>query len=65
MRIGQAGQDCKDTGVTVAYMAKDFPGCNLAGADLGKAELIGARLAGADLHEANLNAMAGTCVRRI
>ena len=48
-------QDSKDTGVTVAYMAKDCPGCNLAGADLGKAELIGARLAGADLHEANLS----------
>lgn len=45
----------RDTGATVEYMAKDCPGCNLAGADLGKAELIGAKLAGADLHGANLS----------
>jgi hypothetical protein len=45
----------KDIGATVEYMAKDCPGCNLAGADLGKAELIEAKLAGADLHGANLS----------
>ncbi|MBV5318276.1 MAG: pentapeptide repeat-containing protein [Desulfobulbaceae bacterium] len=45
----------KDTNVTIEWMAKDCPGCNLAGADLGKAELIGARLAKADLHGANLS----------
>lgn len=44
-----------DTGATVEWMAKDCPGCNLAGADLGKAELIGAKLAKADLHGANLS----------
>lgn len=45
----------KDTGATIEYMAKDCPGCNLAGVDLGKAELIEAKLAGADLHGANLS----------
>ena len=45
----------KDTGATVEYMAKDCPGCNLAGVDLGRAELIDAKLAGADLHGANLS----------
>ena len=45
----------KDTGATIEYMAKDCPGCNLAGVDLGKADLIGAKLAGADLHGANLS----------
>ncbi|MDD2463291.1 MAG: pentapeptide repeat-containing protein [Desulfobulbus sp.] len=45
----------KDTEATVAYMAKDCPGCNFAGADLGKADLIQAHLAGADLHGANLS----------
>ncbi|MGD9949150.1 MAG: pentapeptide repeat-containing protein [Desulfobulbus sp.] len=45
----------KDTEATVAYMAKDCPGCNFAGMDLGKADLIQAQLAGADLHGANLS----------
>ena len=47
--------DARDTGVTVEFLARDCPGCNLAGADLGKAELAGAKLAGADLHGANLS----------
>ena len=45
----------RDTEATLAYMAKDCPGCNFAGADLGKADLIQAQLAGADLHGANLS----------
>ncbi len=45
----------QDTEATMAYMAKDCPGCNFAGADLGKADLIQAQLAGADLHGANLS----------
>lgn len=47
--------DNKDTEATIEWMAKDCPGCNLAGADLGKAELVGAKLAKADLHGANLS----------
>jgi len=47
--------DARDTGVTVEFLARDCPGCKLAGADLGKAELAGAKLAGADLHGANLS----------
>lgn len=45
----------KDGQATVEYMAKNCPGCSLAGADLGKADLIEAQLAGADLHGANLS----------
>ncbi len=45
----------KDNAATVEFMAKDCPGCNLAGVDLGRAELIEAKLAGADLHGANLS----------
>ena len=45
----------RDTSATIEWMAKDCPGCNLAGADLGKAELIAAHLAKADLHGANLS----------
>jgi hypothetical protein len=48
----KSAADNKDT---IEWMAKDCPGCNLAGADLGKAELIGAKLAKADLHGANLS----------
>ncbi len=52
----RAGQyAAQDTEATMAYMAKDCPGCNFAGADLGKADLIQAQLAGADLHGANLS----------
>ena len=51
----QAVDQDKDTGVTVEFLARDCPGCNLAGADLGKAELAGAKLAGADLRRANLS----------
>ena len=47
--------DAKDTSATVEWMAKDCPGCNLAAADLGKADLVEAKLAGADLHGANLS----------
>ena len=47
--------DARDTGVTVEFLARDCPGCKLAGTDLGKAELAGAKLAGADLHEANMS----------
>ena len=43
-----------DTSATLAWMAKDCPGCNLADADLEKADLIAAKLAEADLHGANL-----------
>ena len=46
--------DARDTGVTVEFLARDCPGCKLAGADLGKAELAGAKLAGANLSMANL-----------
>jgi uncharacterized protein YjbI with pentapeptide repeats len=45
----------KDNSATFAYMAKDCPGCNLAGIDLGKAELNGAKLAKANLRGANLS----------
>jgi len=45
----------QDTNTTLRWMAKDCPGCNLGGADLGKAELIGAKLAKANLHGANLS----------
>jgi uncharacterized protein YjbI with pentapeptide repeats len=45
----------QDTNTTLRWMAKDCPGCNLAGVDLGKAELIGAKLAKANLHGANLS----------
>lgn len=48
-------EDNRDTSVTIEWMAKDCPGCNLAGVDLGKAELIEAHLAKADLHGANLS----------
>nr|WP_321466844.1 pentapeptide repeat-containing protein [uncultured Desulfobulbus sp.] len=44
-----------DTEATVASMAKNCPGCHLAGVDLGKADLIQAQLPGADLHGANLS----------
>ena len=47
--------DAKDTSATVEWMAKDCPGCNLAAADLGRADLVEAKLAGADLHGANLS----------
>ena len=49
----------KDTQATVKWVAKNCPGCNMAGADLHKANLVeahlaGANLAGADLQMANL-----------
>jgi len=56
--IDEAGprvEDHRDTSATIEWMAKDCPGCNLAGADLGKADLIAAKLAKADLHGANLS----------
>jgi len=40
---------------TVKWMARDCPGCKLAGSDLAGAELIGAKLQGADLSGANLS----------
>ena len=40
---------------TVAWMARDCPDCNLAGANLHKAELVAARLQGADLTGADLS----------
>lgn len=52
---GTGEHDSKDTDATVEWMAKDCPGCKLAGVDLGKADLVGAKLAGADLHGANLS----------
>jgi hypothetical protein len=39
---------------TVKWMAKDCPGCNLAGSNLKKADLVGAKLQGADLAGADL-----------
>lgn len=45
----------KDNAATVEFMAKDCPGCTLAGVDLGRAELVEAKLAGADLHGSNLS----------
>jgi len=39
---------------TVKWMAKDCPGCNLAGSNLKKADLVGAKLQGADLSGADL-----------
>nr|WP_320011843.1 pentapeptide repeat-containing protein [uncultured Desulfobulbus sp.] len=47
-----AGQD---TEATLSFMAQNCPGCNFAGVDLGRAELIGANLAGANLQGANLS----------
>ena len=40
---------------TVKWMAKDCPGCNLAGSNLKKADLVGAKLQGADLTGADLS----------
>ena len=40
---------------TVKWMAKDCPGCNLAGSNLKKADLVGAKLQGADLAGADLS----------
>lgn len=51
----QNDQSSGDNTATVAYMAKNCPGCSFAGADLGKADLPQANLAGADLHDANLS----------
>jgi len=45
----------KDGQATIEYMARNCPGCSLAGADLGRADLVEAQLAGADLHGANLS----------
>ncbi len=44
----------KDTQATVKWVAKNCPGCNMAGADLYKANLIAAKLAGTNLEDANL-----------
>lgn len=44
----------KDTQATVKWVAKDCPGCNMAGADLYKANLVTAKLAGANLSDADL-----------
>ena len=51
----QNDQTSQDNTATMAYMAKNCPGCSFAGADLGKADLTQAQLAGADLHGANLS----------
>jgi len=40
---------------TVKWMARDCPGCNLAGTNLKKADLVGARLQGANLAGADLS----------
>lgn len=40
---------------TVRWMARDCPGCNLAGTNLKKADLVGARLQGANLSGADLS----------
>ncbi|MHB8790359.1 MAG: pentapeptide repeat-containing protein [Desulfobulbaceae bacterium] len=40
---------------TVKWMARDCPGCNLAGSNLKKADLVGAKLQGADLSGAELS----------
>jgi len=45
----------QDTEATIAFMAQNCPGCNFAGVDLGRAELIGANLAGANFQGANLS----------
>lgn len=39
----------------IGHLARNCPGCNLAGVDLSKAQLIGANLAGADLSGSNLS----------
>lgn len=44
----------KDTQATVKWVAKNCPGCNMAGADLNKANLVEANLAGANLADADL-----------
>jgi hypothetical protein len=49
-----SGHGSKDTGATIEYMARDCPGCNLAGADLHGANLSMANLRRADLQKANL-----------
>ncbi len=50
-----AGQVPSDnTTTSVRRLAKDCPGCNLAGADLKEIELVNANLAGADLSRADL-----------
>ncbi|MFZ5797479.1 MAG: pentapeptide repeat-containing protein [Desulfobulbaceae bacterium] len=40
---------------TVKWMARDCPGCNFAGSNLKKADLVGAKLQGADLSGADLS----------
>ena len=55
---------------TLAYMAKNCPNCNLAGADLkgvdlATANLAGANLAGADLSRANLRRANRRAVRTV
>ncbi|WP_051305177.1 pentapeptide repeat-containing protein [Desulfogranum mediterraneum] len=44
----------KDHQATLQWMARDCPGCNLAGADLQQSALVAAQLGGADLKGANL-----------
>ncbi len=50
-----AGASESELKSTVKWMARDCPGCNLAGTNLKKADLVGARLQGANLAGADLS----------
>lgn len=52
---GGAGASDSELKSTVRWMARDCPGCNLAGTNLRKADLVGARLQGANLSGADLS----------
>lgn len=52
---GSAGPSDSELKSTVRWMARDCPGCNLAGTNLNKADLVGARLQGANLSGADLS----------
>jgi uncharacterized protein YjbI with pentapeptide repeats len=54
-KISSSGPTDEELKSTVKWMAKDCPGCNLAGTNLSGASLIGAKLQDANLSGANLS----------